>query len=73
MTIPGWDDEVVSDEIHLARLRNWRDSELIKTDFSQLPDSPVDKLVWAEYRQLLRDLPKQNKNPQLIVIPIRPA
>jgi predicted Zn-dependent protease len=73
MTIPGWDDEVVSDELHLARLRNWRDSELIKTDFSQLPDSPVDKLVWAEYRQLLRDLPKQNKNPQLIVIPIRPA
>jgi hypothetical protein len=73
MTIPGWDDEVVSDEIHLARLRNWRDSELVKTDFSQLPDSPVDKLTWAEYRQLLRDLPKQNKNPQLIVIPIRPA
>ena len=73
MTIPGWDDEVVSDELHLARLRNWRDNELVKTDFSQLPDSPVDKLAWAEYRQLLRDLPKQKKNPQLIVIPNRPA
>jgi hypothetical protein len=73
MTIPGWDDEVVSDELHLARLRNWRDSELVKTDFSQLPDSPVDKLAWAEYRQLLRDLPKQNKNPQLIIIPNRPV
>jgi hypothetical protein len=73
MTIPGWDNEVVSDELHLARLRSWRDSELVKTDFSQLPDSPVDKSAWAEYRQLLRDLPKQNKNPQLIVIPIRPA
>jgi hypothetical protein len=73
MIIPGWDDEVVSDELHLARLRNWRDNELVKTDFSQLPDSPVDKLAWAEYRQLLRDLPKQKKNPQLIVIPNRPA
>ena len=73
MTIPGWNDEVVSDEIHLARLRNWRDSELAKTDFSQLPDSPVDKLKWAEYRQLLRDLPKQNSNPQSIIIPTRPA
>ena len=73
MIIPGWNDEIVSDEIHLARLRNWRDSELVKTDFSQLPDSPVDKLAWAEYRQLLRDLPKQKKDPQRIVIPNRPA
>lgn len=73
MIIPGWNDEVVSDEIHLARLRNWRDNELVKTDFSQLPDSPVDKLAWADYRQLLRDLPKQKKDPQLIVIPNRPA
>lgn len=33
-------------------------NELLKnSDWTQLPDAPVDKQLWAAYRQALRDLP----------------
>ena len=37
--------------------RIWRDAELVKTDFTQLSDSPVDEIAYATYRQELRDIP----------------
>jgi len=46
---PNWDV--------LFLFRNWRALELIQTDWTQLPDAPVDSVIWAEYRQQLRDLP----------------
>ena len=39
------------------QIRLWRNAELKNTDWTQLPDAPVDKVAWAEYRQSLRDLP----------------
>lgn len=66
------DNDTVSDEIYLARLLYWRDQELVDSDWTQLPDSPVDKVAWATYRQGLRDLTKQNDAPRLIVIPVKP-
>lgn len=36
--------------------RGKRDQLLIKSDWTQLPDAPVDKAAWAAYRQALRDL-----------------
>jgi hypothetical protein len=54
------------------RIRNWRDSELIKSDWTQVADAPVDKAAWATYRQALRDLPASNANPRLIEIPVAP-
>ena len=56
----------------LERFRNWRSEELKKTDWTQLPDAQVDAVVYAEYRQALRDLPtvKNFANaelPQLIL------
>lgn len=54
------------------RIRIWRDKQLAASDFSQLPDSPCDKNLWAEYRQALRDLPQQNENPKKIVFPNKP-
>lgn len=40
-------------------LRQWRNERLRESDWTQLPDSPVDKQAWATYRQELRDLPSQ--------------
>lgn len=55
-------DTVTKDEIEqswwLERFRNWRQGELLKSDYTQLPDSPHDKEKWATYRQELRDLTK---------------
>lgn len=65
-------DDQVSDEIYLARLRYWRDGELAQTDWTQIADAPVDKAAWAKYRQALRDLPESNKNPRMIELPIAP-
>jgi hypothetical protein len=65
-------DDEVSDALYLTRLRYWRDGELAATDWTQLPDAPVDKEAWAEYRQALRDLPTSNDNPRLIELPTKP-
>lgn len=66
-------DADVSDEIFLARLRHWRDTELKSTDWTQVTDSPVDQKAWATYRQTLRDLPSSNSNPRSIEIPAPPS
>jgi hypothetical protein len=37
-------------------VRTQRNQMLKDSDWTQLPDSPVDKAVWATYRQALRDI-----------------
>jgi hypothetical protein len=66
------DNDTVSDKIYLARLRYWRDEELKRTDWTQLPDAVCDKAAWATYRQTLRDLPESNTNPRAIEFPVVP-
>ncbi|HSG62452.1 MAG TPA: tail fiber assembly protein [Pseudomonadales bacterium] len=66
-------DDQVSDEIYLARMRYWRDTELARTDWTQVADAPVDKTAWAIYRQALRDLPASNADPRKIELPNAPA
>ena len=51
--------ENATDEQKWAQIRGWRNSELSRTDWTQLADSPLDKEAWATYRQALRDLPAQ--------------
>ena len=65
-------DNEVSDDLYLARMRYWRDTELARTDWTQVADAPVDKAAWATYRQALRDLPSSNANPRLIDLPVAP-
>ena len=65
-------DNEVTDELYLVRLRYWRDGELTRTDWTQVEDAPVDKAAWATYRQALRDLPASNANPRLIELPVAP-
>ena len=61
------------DDLYRLRvaLRRQRDIELKSTDWTQLPDAPVDKESWAEYRQKLRDLPEKT-DPLNVVWPDRP-
>jgi hypothetical protein len=67
----GNDDEVTN-EIYLARLRYWRDTELARTDWTQVADAPINQTAWATYRQALRDLPASNSDPRKIELPTAP-
>jgi len=40
-------------------IRTQRNQMLKDTDWTQVLDSPVDKPMWATYRQALRDIPTQ--------------
>ena len=62
----------VPDQYFFDRLRIWRDRELAQSDWTQLADSTADKTTWKTYRQALRDLPAQNKDPKKIKFPTRP-
>jgi hypothetical protein len=64
--------EEVPAEYLEERIRIWRNQELLATDFTQLPDSPVDKIAFAAYREDLRNLPQQGDDPRLWVFPVKP-
>jgi len=47
--------------VELPKIRRKRNSLLTRSDWTQMPDSPLteeDKILWATYRQQLRDLPE---------------
>ena len=52
--------------------RKTRDELLIASDWTQVADAPVDKAVWATYRQALRDVPEQTGFPETIDWPTKP-
>lgn len=53
-------------------LRDERNSKLYESDWTQLPDSNVDKQSWAEYRQKLRDLPETVTDINNVTWPVEP-
>jgi hypothetical protein len=54
------------------QIKLWRNAELSMSDWTQLPDAPVDKLAWAKYRQELRDLPQQGGIANEAQFPVKP-
>ena len=48
-----------------ANVRAERDRRLSACDWTQVLDAPVDRTVWATYRQALRDLPEQPGFPDV--------
>lgn len=58
---------IESRNLSLISLRNNRNAFLQASDWTQLVDAPVNKAVWAEYRQALRDLPATIDDPLLPV------
>jgi hypothetical protein len=53
-----------------ARLR--RNDMLTVSDWTQMPDAPVDRQAWAAYRQALRDVTGQDGFPLNIIWPTAP-
>lgn len=59
-----------------STLRDQRDYELSKTDWTQANDAPLSdaqKQSWREYRQALRDLPANTADPADAVFPNPPS
>jgi hypothetical protein len=55
------------------QIRNWRNAKLAASDWTQIADSPADKIAWANYRQALRDLPGQGGKADDVTIPSAPS
>ena len=53
-------------------VRRTRNQKLTESDWTQLEDSPVDKAIWATYRQALRDVPSQESFPWTVQWPEHP-
>jgi len=50
-----------------------RNIKLKRSDWTQVPDAPVDSAAWAVYRQQLRDLPANTTDPRNVVWPEPPS
>jgi hypothetical protein len=53
-------------------MRDQRGEKLAESDWTQVADAPVDKAVWATYRQALRDITTQSGFPWSITWPDAP-
>lgn len=65
-------DQTKSAELKRARARAERDRLLAASDWTQISDAPVNKAMWAEYRQALRDITRQPGFPDAITWPSKP-
>ena len=60
------------DASQATSVRKQRDEKLSECDWTQVADAPVDKAVWATYRQALRDITAQSGFPWTITWPDAP-
>ena len=69
------EDQLVAEAIKKAwrELRLSRRRLLNNSDWTQVPDAPVDSAAWAVYRQQLRDLPANTADPRDVVWPEPPS
>lgn len=65
--------KAMKDAEQAKSIRNQRTEKLKDSDWTQLADSPVDKQVWATYRQALRDITTQAGFPWEVQWPDVPA
>lgn len=62
--------------IKWAETRKYRDHLITQTDWTQMPDAPLNadkKAEFATYRQALRDIPQNVGNPDDVVWPEKPT
>jgi len=66
-------DAITAKDAEQAKsVRQTRSDKLADCDWTQVADSPVDKAVWATYRQALRDVTAQTDFPWTITWPVEP-
>lgn len=66
---------VLDNDLIMDRFRSERNELLSSSDWTQMPDAPLDtstKQSWAAYRQELRDLPGNTSDPENVVWPTMP-
>ena len=68
----GDEAKTAKDAEQAKAVREQRSTKLKETDWTQVADAPVDKTVWATYRQTLRDVPNQSGFPWDITWPDAP-
>jgi hypothetical protein len=73
-SVTDMDAETIAnkDATQAASMRQERSNKLADCDWTQVADSPVDKAVWATYRQALRDITAQAGFPWTITWPDAP-
>jgi len=64
--------KAIKDAEQAKNVRAARDAKLAECDWTQVADAPVDKTVWATYRQALRDITAQSGFPWNITWPDAP-
>jgi hypothetical protein len=64
--------EPTSEPLTAEEVRKIRNNLLTMSDWTQLPDSQVNKQSWASYRQSLRDITNQSGFPENVTWPTRP-
>ena len=64
--------KAIKDAEQASAVRQSRSDRLAECDWTQVADAPVDKTVWATYRQALRDITKQSGFPWDINWPTEP-
>jgi len=72
---PPWNDDI-PDDAKWRYIRKHRNDLLVKSDWSQIEDSPLTgttKQSWKDYRRLLRDIPQTYASPNDVVFPDLPA
>lgn len=67
------EDMAAQTESMASGIRATRDALMMACDWTQVADAPVDKAVWAIYRQALRDVPEQAGFPTVVEWPAIPA
>lgn len=65
-------DQPEPEPMNAQDVRHIRDALLTASDWTQLPDAPVDPSAWALYRAALRDIPGQAGFPGDVIWPERP-
>jgi hypothetical protein len=66
------EQKLAADETKAIAMRQQRNQLLSACDWTQLPDAPVDRVVWATYRQELRDVTAQAGFPWDVIWPEQP-
>jgi hypothetical protein len=65
-------DQDSQNESQAKSVRQIRGEKLKDCDWTQVADAPVDKAVWATYRQALRDVTTQSGFPWTVTWPDAP-
>jgi hypothetical protein len=64
--------KAIKDAEQASAVRKSRGDKLADSDWTQVADAPVDKAVWATYRQALRDITTQDGFPWTVTWPDAP-